>query len=75
MLKNKIDKLLIFTSDGKGPLKLSQRLDTTEIQIIAVTFPYKTTFLVEGSDGKPKEVTLLHEFTCGPKKVFQGLSI
>lgn len=49
-----IKKILVFTADGKTALKIREK--NKEVEIIAVSFPYKQEFLVSSSnneDSKP----------------------
>jgi hypothetical protein len=56
-LKNsEISKVVVFTSDGEGPLMLARMVNPSNVKIIAVTFPYKSTFIVEGPGGEPQEI-------------------
>lgn len=52
----KISKVVVFTSDGEGPLMLAKMVNPSDVKIFAVTFPYKSTFMVEGPGGEPREI-------------------
>lgn len=51
-----IKKVVIFTSDGVGPLKAHELLYRTHTRVIAVTFPYKRQFIVQKEDGSEERV-------------------
>ncbi|HHV76815.1 MAG TPA: hypothetical protein GXX39_05550 [Syntrophothermus lipocalidus] len=54
---SEISKVVVFTSDGEGPLMLARIVNPSDVKILAVTFPYKSTFIVEGPGGEPLEIT------------------
>lgn len=52
----KIKKVLTFTSNGEGALKIKEMLGDRKIEVIAVTFPYKMPFYTDGPDGNKKQI-------------------
>lgn len=55
--KNNINKVIVFTSDGKSAIRLKKELENN-YKVIAVTFPYKKTFkLYNKKDKKPQHLT------------------
>lgn len=66
-----IKKVLVFTSNGEGAFLIKEKLGKKRTKVIAVTFPYKKPFYIDGPDGSKKQVfanTSNKEFCEGFKK-------
>lgn len=69
-----IRKVLMFTSEGEGPIRASKIFEKTDIELIAVTYPYKQ-LAYEKTKGEEKRTITLGINDEEKRKILKNKSI
>lgn len=70
-----LKKIIIFTGDGEGAFLLNEAVQENNIKVLAVTFPYKTTFRIKDKLGQEKIIPKTSEADVRQRLLEKGIPL